>query len=63
MTIEKAIELLKAGRYNEIEYLEAKNMAVEALEYQMKHDFFNIIAVSKGSIRVSESNSETEIHE
>jgi len=38
MTIEKAIELLKAGRYNELEYLEAKNMAVEALEHQMKNE-------------------------
>lgn len=35
MTIEKAIELLKAGRYNEIEYLEAKNMAVKALEEKL----------------------------
>lgn len=34
MTIEKAIELLKAGRYNEVKYLEAKNMAVKALEKQ-----------------------------
>ena len=40
MTIERAIELLKAGRYNEVEYLEAKNMAVEALEYQLKHSQF-----------------------
>ena len=35
MTIEKAIELLKAGRYNEVEYLEAKNMAVKALEEKL----------------------------
>lgn len=34
MTIEQAIELLKAGRYNALEYLQAKNIAVKAMEKQ-----------------------------
>ena len=35
MTNEEAIVLLEAGRYNEIEYLQAKNIAVQALKKQI----------------------------
>ena len=34
MKIKEAIAILEAGRYNEVKYLEAKNLAVKALEMQ-----------------------------
>ena len=43
MTYEKAIAILKAGRYNEIEYLQAKDIAVEVLEKQISEQQKNDI--------------------